>query len=292
MGIKKWREPIIDSFLIPLSKDIKLLSVDGYPHAGNDVFQCSGIKNGELINFYLKVSRQIGADIENEIEAINKLSNSNILVPQIIDSNIKYKYPFIATLEVQGKRLSNILSIYEENEILDQSLHYMPKFGENLGKIHSLDLSWDNVKPRKFHFHPDDEYLKKFNLIKAGDWLAENEPLAKTMTFIHGDHHYANILWKDGNISSVLDWELCGVGWKEFDIAWALILRPLQRFMKTRVEREAFLEGYNKYGSYDKKALNYCTVLIYMHFYSIGKVAKDNEYTEFVLKEIERIMKD
>ena len=51
--------------------------------------------------------------------------------------------------------------------------------------------------------------------------------------------------------------------------------------MKARVEREAFLEGYNKYGSYDKKALDYCTVLIYLHFYSIGNVTKDNDYNEF-----------
>lgn len=54
-------------------------------------------------------------------------------------------------------------------------------------------------------------------------------------------------------------------------------------------EQEAFLHGYEKYNSFDRKALNYCMVLIYLHFYGIGKTSNDCEYTDFVIKEIESI---
>lgn len=289
MGVAKWREPIIEPFSIPLSNNIKLLSIDGYPHAGNDVFECKGTKDGQPIKFYLKVARQLGADIENEINALSILNNLNIPVPKVIDNNVNFQHPFIVTSEVDGERLSTILYRYDEEEIPIKSLESMPKFGESLAKIHLLNLDWNYVKPRKVHFIPDIEYLKRYDLKEIGKWLIENEPAEKKITFIHGDHHYANILWKDGNISAVLDWELCGRGWKEFDIAWALIVRPSQRFMKTKEEQEEFLDGYGRYSSFDRKALNYCMVLIYLHFYGIGKASNDDAYTDFVLKEIERI---
>lgn len=37
----------------------------GYPHAGNDVFHVKGIYQQEEIEAYIKVARQLGADIEN-----------------------------------------------------------------------------------------------------------------------------------------------------------------------------------------------------------------------------------
>lgn len=292
MGTTKWREPIVDPFLIPLAKDIKLISVDGFPHAGNDVFECNGMKDGVTIKFYLKVARQMGADIRNEVKILELLSNSDISVPRIIDSNLNYDYPYIATLEVKGERLSTILSTYEGSEVLNNSLKYMNQFGGSLAKIHSLEIIWDNVKPRKFHFHPDNQFLGKHNLIEVGKWLIENEPTKKQITFIHGDHHYANLLWKDNKVSAVIDWELCGMGWKEFDIAWSMILRPSQKFMKSIQEQEAFLQGYGQYNSFDRKALNYCRVLVYLYFYDIGKRTKDNVYADFVLKEIQRIMNE
>ncbi|HKL75350.1 MAG TPA: hypothetical protein VJ881_04715 [Halanaerobiales bacterium] len=41
MNTPKWREPIIDPYSIILNEDLELKSIDGYPHAGNDVFKCS-----------------------------------------------------------------------------------------------------------------------------------------------------------------------------------------------------------------------------------------------------------
>ena len=39
----------------------------GYPHAGNDVFHVKGVYNNEEITAYIKVARQKGAAIENEV---------------------------------------------------------------------------------------------------------------------------------------------------------------------------------------------------------------------------------
>ena len=90
-------------------------------------------------------------------------------------------------------------------------------------------------------------------------------------------------------ISKILDWELSGIGWKEFDLAWALILRPSQTFMKTKEERDTFLEGYSANCSFDEEQLVYCMVMIYQHFYAIGKTLNDNEYMEYIILEFERL---
>ena len=63
------------------------------------------------------------------------------------------------------------------------------------------------------------------------NFLKNNDFNKDFTTFIHGDFHYGNILWLDNCVNGVIDWEYSGVGFKEQDIAWALILRPGQKFM-------------------------------------------------------------
>ena len=78
---EKWRDSI-DPFSLPF-KNFHLLEVIGYPHAGNDVFQVKGIYKEEKVEAYIKVARQFGADIENEINTIASIKCE--LAPNIID---------------------------------------------------------------------------------------------------------------------------------------------------------------------------------------------------------------
>ena len=68
----KWRETI-DPFTLNF-KYFTLKEILGYPHAGNDVFYAKGIYNGNEIYAFIKVNRQKGADVKNEIEVINKIN--------------------------------------------------------------------------------------------------------------------------------------------------------------------------------------------------------------------------
>lgn len=289
IGTPKWREPLIDPFNIAFSNKLKLKSIEGYPHAGNDVFECNGFYNEEPLIFYLKVERQEDADINNEVEIIKRLQNSLIPVPKILDFNINRDFSFIATETIIGDRLSTILSKEDSCDSLKKSLMYMKKFGESLGKIHSLNIQWKQAKMRRFHGCLPLEKITEDRILKIANWLNNNEPKEKEKVFIHGDHHYANLLWNNDKIAAVLDWELCGIGWKEFDIAWSLILRPSQSFLKTKEEQISFLEGYETQCPFNIDDFNYCKVLIYLHFYDIGKNIGDINYTEFVYEEMEKI---
>jgi hypothetical protein len=60
----------------------QLESILGYPHAGNDVFYVGGVYEGRPCRAFLKVERQTGADVENEIRTIQTLPFS--LKPEIL----------------------------------------------------------------------------------------------------------------------------------------------------------------------------------------------------------------
>lgn len=69
------------------------------------------------------------------------------------------------------------------------------------------------------------------------NYLVACKPKTVNKCFCHGDFHYANILWQDKHISAILDFELSGLENKEFDVAWALILRPGQKFLRTKEDK-------------------------------------------------------
>lgn len=287
---QKWREPLTDPMKTIFPCGMKVLEILGYPHAGNDVFGCRLEFKGEVHKAVLKISRHIDANLEKEWRTINLLQGKGIDLPQIItDGHIEGRV-YIATKYDDGKRLSQILKEYEVNQITEESLKHMYNFGANLGKIHSLEIDGEKVLDRRFHHLMSMENSKELGLEKITEWLQNNAPRDRQLCFIHGDHHYANILWKDYNITTTLDWELSGLGWREFDIAWALILRPAQAFMKTQEERNKFLEGYRQHSTYKEEHLKYCMVMIYQYFYGMGKQMNDIEYTEFVMGEMLRLI--
>lgn len=266
----KWRETI-NPFDLPFH-NFELIEILGYPHAGNDVFFVHGKVQQNEIEAYIKVARQSGADIENEIRVIKQLNSQ--LAPKIIDYDSD-KYIFLVTQAKQGERLSTLVT-----EDKKASFNYLYEYGQTLAKLHNLKGAFAEVKDRKFFHIPDKYYFIELDLLYVYDYLINNQPQSINHCFCHGDFHYANLLWQNKHISAILDFELSGLGNKEFDIAWALILRPSQKFLNTKEEMDWFMQGYRSCGSYNLEYVKYYMVLIYSYFYKIGKM--DKEYQKYI----------
>ena len=267
---KKWRDTC-DLFALNFHT-FRPIEILGYPHAGNDVFHVKGAYEGKEITAYVKVARQEGAGIENEVIIQKQLDLPYI--PKILDADFQ-NVPFVVTPEMPGRRLSVILGDNKDGA----SLSYMEEYGEILGYIHTLKPNAAPVSDRKFFHLPDDKVLEKLDITYLKSFFA-NTPSDKTTVFTHGDFHYANILWEDHHISAVLDFELSGYGDRDFDIAWALILRPGQKFLKTQEERLRFLKGYCKFGRYNAYAVQYYMAQIYVFFLCFS--GNDVAYVEYV----------
>lgn len=267
---KKWRD-VCDLFALDFHA-FHPIEILGYPHAGNDVFHVKGTYKGKESTAYVKVARQKGADIENEVVILKQLDLP--YTPKILDADF-HDVPFVVTAEMPGQRLSVILGSNKDTT----ALSYMEEYGETLGYIHTLKPNVSSVSDRKFFHLPADDVFEKLDIVFLKPYFA-NIPSDRTTVFTHGDFHYANILWEHHHISAVLDWELSGYGDRDFDIAWALILRPGQKFLKTQEEQQRFLKGYCKYGSYNAHAVQYYMAQIYIHFLYYNR--DDSAYSEYV----------
>lgn len=279
---EKWRETLINPQNTTFPCGLNVKKVLGYPHAGNDVFTVLAEVEEGCIEVVLKYERQTDADLSREFQVIQQLQGTPLKYPKVVGYGVVENRPYLATVLVEGQRISQWIQGLDEEASLRESMKYMERFGENLGKIHALKKAFSPAKERKFMHIMDEEKAKTLNLTKVYQWLVNNAPNEKSICFVHGDHHYANVLWDRYEIQCTLDWELSGMGWKEFDIAWAIIHRPSQTFLKTTEEHNAFLKGYTQYQTYDKQALLYCMVLIYQYFYEIGRNIKDEIYCSYV----------
>ena len=268
----KWKETI-DPYSIKFNK-FKLVEVLGYPHARNDVFYCKGVCQDEKIYCFIKYASTKETDIKREYENILRVEHFISVTPKIIDYDKSGK--FIVTREIEGERLSYILSQNPE----ENSMDYMFEYGKALAQIHKIELNCEEVKHRKFFDIPSEEYLKENEIAFIYDYLKDNEPKTINKCFCHGDFHYANILWREKKLVGVLDWELSGIGNKEFDIAWAIINRPSQKFLKTEEEVQEFLRGYERENCCEIEKVKYYMILIYSYFISVDD--KNKEYKDFV----------
>lgn len=266
---KKWRDTI-DPYKLKF-KNFELLEVLGYPHAGNDVFYARGLYKENEVFVFIKVNRQNGADVKNEVETLNKINLDN--TPIVIDYDDEMTYR--VSIALPGERLSVISKQISNNELLN----YLKTYGETLAKIHLINGEFIHVKDRKFFHIPSKEYFEKQNIdIEVYNYLVSSKPKEINYCFVHGDFHYANVLWQDKKISGILDFELSGYGNKEFDIAWAITVRPSQEFLKEQQEFESFISGYKKVGECNVEYVKYYMVLIYAWFYELG----GPKYKDFV----------
>ena len=274
---KKWKETI-DPFSIRFN-NFKLQEVLGYPHARNDVFYCKGVVDAHETLCFVKYASKKDSNVAKEIATIKALDFD--FLPEIVDHDNK---TFVVTKEIVGERLSYLLQTTN-----DKSIDYMFEYGKTLAKIHLTNLDCSKVAPRSFFDLPTLDYLKEYDLDFVYPYLCDNKPQKVNQCFCHGDFHYANVLWKDKKIVGVLDWELSGIGNKEFDVAWAIINRPGQKFLKTDKEVKEFLKGYKSLIKCNVKNVQYYMTLIYCHFISVDK--NNQQYQNFVKKWLKRKVK-
>lgn len=278
---EKWRESLTDINDVDF-KNVEFDKIISYPPAGNDVFECVGKYNGKKINFIFKSERGKFADFLNEIEVLNSIHNI-FPVPIVLDSGKINDYTYIVLSKIEGEKLSDI---FKEDLNADKD-RYLYLYGQALAKVHKLDIDWKRAKIRDINDYPNIEFYKKIDdwELNVINYLKDTKPVINYDTFIHGDFHYGNILWNNYEITGILDWEYSGKGFKEQDIAWALILRPEQKFMDNLNDLEMFLKGYKSVNTYDEDKLKWCLINGSMHFYLMNKKQNKTEYLE-KLKEI------
>ena len=174
-----------------------------------------------------EVDRQRNHNIaRDEYRLLNVLVDAGLPVPKPIyvdDSNTITNIPYIVIEYVEHEP-------FDEISMTVQQVHQTAKA---LCNIHQVDLSAHDLS-----FLPDlmDELQSRLTqpsaqktkhiqeaLIHALPRIQVNEP-----SLLHGDYWLGNILWRDGNLAVVIDWEdamigdpLSDLGKSRLEILWA-----------------------------------------------------------------------
>ena len=282
MIYKKYRELTIDLFSIQY-KNIKLKKIISYPPAGNDVVEAiADIKNKEE-NVYIKFERSKMANFETEYKHLKLLDDINIF-PKVIEFGSINGKNYIILEKIEGDRLSDIF----KQDKKDKNI-YLKEYGKTLSQIHNIqNRGFDKAFQRPINEVPknyknSDEFSEK--IIK---YLEENKIEKDNKTFIHGDFHYANVLFKNKKVNGIIDLEYSGLGFKEQDIAWALILRPGQKFMDDIDDINLFLEGYRSKSDFEYDKFKWCYINGSIHFYLMNY--ENEEYKQKIRNLIEKII--
>ena len=277
---KKFRETVFDPLKLTFD-NIKITKITGYMPAGNDVVEAV-LDDGSYV--YIKMERSKVACFDVEYNNIKLLREKKLynLIPEIIEYKRYDNKDIIVLKKIEGKKLSSIFKNIKSKSIKHK---YLYKYGLELARIHKIDKSgFPKAKQRVINEIPNKETYQDFDdNIKPYISYLEKYDFNKTYdTFIHGDFHYGNILWRYGRINGIIDYEYSGKGLKEQDIAWSIILRPGQKFMDNIDDVNVFLAGYKNIGRFDINKLRWCLINGYVHFYLMNQ--NNEEYKNNILK--------
>lgn len=218
--------------------------------------------------------------MKHEYEILANTALKDLQIPEAVEFGLHEGHEYLVLEMLPGKRLS-----FMQDEYQSDSRGYCRKFGRNLARIHSLKIEAPAEKARKYHSPPEagsGGYITEVNA-----WLRDCVPERKENGFVHGDHHYANLLWENGDISAILDWELSGRGNREFDLAWAVFLRPGQKFFDSREEEDLILTGYSDFLTSSMADYEYFKVQVMAHFHTF--INDDAAYRKWLEIEIRRL---
>jgi len=256
--------------------DSVVRNVDGET---NDVFFCRGEFSGRSVSAYIKANKNPQLSLSNEKAVLTELKHTEIPVPKVIWYGDE-KNEVLVIEAILGDMVWDYIDPRRRLYDRDRALLYLKAYGECLAQIHGLDIPWPPQKRPRLYGLIGEEEVKDERFMRIVSWIQSNNVTSPEQVFVHGDFNTASVLFHNGSISGVIDWEFAGSGWREYDLAWAL--RARSSFLNTEPEREAILDGYTQRSTYDEGALMWCEVLNYLHF---AYWSKENEpaYTSFAL---------
>jgi len=229
----------------------------------NTVLRCQARIQGQRMEAYLKIAKGPRHSLANERDILGVLSKQDIPVPEVLyyqDSPV----PFLLLEALPGRMVWDFIDPRRERFEAGALIPYLRSYGRTLARIHQLPISWPPQKRGKLYGLLGEEQVPDRGFPQVVSWVRSNTPERSEDVFVHGDLNTASLLFLNGKISGIVDWEFAGCGWREYDLAW--ILRARRAFLNTGTDRNAILDGYRELGNFDEASLQWCEVLNYLHF--------------------------
>jgi aminoglycoside phosphotransferase (APT) family kinase protein len=184
------------------------------------------------------VKRRGNTDVYRQAPLLRALHANGLPVPSVpwaADDEDWFDVPYVITERLPGRTLI----IWEPHPTLDQGQAFLESLwcqsAEALAPFHRLDwqhvlgdweapvalgdeiAKWDRILAQA----PEAEWLALGEEVRSllGRYRAPESPIG----LFHGDYQPGNVLFDDGQMVGVLDWELAGIGAQLIDMGWLLM---------------------------------------------------------------------
>ncbi len=215
--------------------------------------------------FVLKIARggYRSQELRAEHTALQLLHDSPVPIPESVAYVESDDLSYHLRAYAPGEPLSILM---ESNERI--RMDAVDQMGRLLASIHSTSIAdnwtWDewikaslDIAARNMAanvFDPD-EFTPEEPPSVAMDWLLADRPArGGTTCLLHGDYRPKNMLWENGRIAGVIDWQFVDIGDPYYDLS------VIHWYMRDEAEWQRFLDGYGLVG-FDQERFNYCLVL-------------------------------
>jgi aminoglycoside phosphotransferase (APT) family kinase protein len=207
----------------------RVLSVDSVPEGHSGFTYWVALEGGERAVLRLPPpgARIAGsADIPRQGRLMKALSEAGLPAPPILamsDQPVVDGRPFLLMAKIDGQRIEEVVGSVPDRqlaasavEVLKQ-LHALAPERTGLGGEEPQPLEAEMMRWAWLMERAPEELTGRAHLL--GGRLAETRPAPQVPTLVHGDYHYGNMLFKEGRVVGVLDWEIAQIGQPLLDLA-------------------------------------------------------------------------
>ncbi len=213
-------------------------------HAGLTYrFTVAGPDGGAAENLFLKVppkgvKRRQNTDVYRQAPLLRALAARGLPVPEVRfagDDEDFFEVPYVITAGLPGR----ILLTWDPHPSFERTPEAMAPLWRQtaaaLVEVHKVDwrdalAGWEDPRPLAEEI---DRWAPIYAKADDPTWitlaeavhglLRETMPDGRPVGLIHGDFQPGNMLFQDGKLVAILDWELSGIGANLLDIGWLLM---------------------------------------------------------------------
>ena len=182
------------------------------------------------------------ADIPRQGRIMAALNQAGLPVPAVISMSAEPRVdgrPYVLVEAVDGKRIEKVMGSVPALELATsavkvlRSLHELPLDQTGIGEEEPQPLTAEMIRWAWLMERAPEELTGRAPAL--GALLAERRPEERRPTLVHGDYHYGNMLFREGEVVGVLDWEIAQIGQPLLDLACQCVVAQASRSADPRM---------------------------------------------------------
>jgi aminoglycoside phosphotransferase (APT) family kinase protein len=221
-------------------------------HSGFTYFveaELEGCPTGGVLRLTPPGARPLGpADMARQARIMAALGVAGLPVPRILASSAEPVLdgrPFVLMERVDGVRVEQAVKTSSARELLARafatirSVHEVPAVATGLAGEEPMPAAGEVERWQALRARSPEDLVREATRLEQQ--LLNALPAARRPALVHGDYHLGNLLFRDGEVVAILDWEITELGQTPLDEAALCMVAVREAFGEPNPGVEAAL---------------------------------------------------